>query len=182
MKIYAFCPSIHQDKYERMYNSYDVTVTNSTKLITLNSKGSITKLLNEAFQKYNDGDFYIVLNDDLTFETPRWDVELAHKGRISHGDDGIEGGVKGQFLMIPGNFCRAVGWIQMPKLNRYAGDVVWRFIGEQLNVLDYHPQVVITHRWDGCAEPLVNELDMASFAEWLPSSHKDIEKIRRVIS
>ena len=181
MKIYAICPSIHQEKYTKMYDSYDVTVSKNTQLITITKPGCITKLINETFQKYNDGDFYIILNDDLVFETPRWDVELAHSGRISHGDDAVKEGVRGQFLMIPGDFCRAIGWLQMPKLNRYAGDVCWRFIGEQLNLLDYHPNVVITHKWDGCAEPLVNQLDMASFAEWLPSSHKDIENIRKVL-
>ena len=164
-----------------MHNSYDITVSKNTKLLVIGDKGSITKLLNEAFQKYNDADFYIVLNDDIIFNTPLWDLELAKNKFISHGDDRIEEGENGQFLMIPGDFCRAVGWLQMPKLNRYCGDVVWRFIANQLDVLRYVPEVKITHEWSGCAEPAVNMIDMQNFADWLPNSHLDIEKIRRTL-
>ncbi len=164
-----------------MHSSYDVTTSKNNKLLVINERGGITSLINKAFQKYNDADFYIVINDDVIFETPLWDRELASKTRITHGDDAVKEGVAGQFLMIPGDFARAVGWLQLPKLNRYCGDVVWRFIGQQLYCLDYQKEVIITHNWDGFAEPLIHEMDLAEFAAWLPHSHKDVEKIRRIL-
>ena len=181
MKVLAICPTIHKEKFDKMHDSFDVTVSKNTSLLVIGEKGNLTTLINNAFNKYNNADYYMVLNDDIVFNTPLWDIELAHKGRISHGDDSITNGHKGNFLMIDGDFCRAVGWLQMPKLNRYCGDVIWKFIGQQLDCLDYHPNVSITHHWHGCAEPLVNEMDMAEFAAWLPHSHKDIEKIRRIM-
>ena len=182
MKILAICPTIYPDKFNRMYDSYAVTASKYTTLLSVTQKGGITKLINEAFSKHNDYDYYIIINDDLVFETPLWDTALAQAGKITHGDDKVPSGLAGQFLMIPGDFARAVGWLQMPALNRYAGDVCWRFIGQQLDCLQYHSEVIITHNWDGCAEPLVNEMDMASFAAWLPKSHKDIERIRKCLN
>ncbi len=181
MKILAICPSIYPDKLEKMYDSYDVTVSKNTQLVVINKKGNITEIINDTFHKYNDADFYIVLNDDLTFNTPLWDVALAHKGKISHGNDSVVEGVNGQFLMIDGDIVRALGWLQLPSLNRYCGDVVWRFIGEQLEILKYVPEVNISHHWEGCADPEMNKKDMKAFAEWLPSSHKDIERIRKIL-
>lgn len=181
MKILAICPTIYPDKFEKMYNSFQVMTSKYTKLLIISEKGNITKLINKAFEKNSEYDFFFTCNDDILFETTLWDTELSHKNRISHGDDSVKEGVAGQFLMIPGDFARAVGWLQMPKLNRYCGDVTWRFIGKQLDCLDYHPNVVITHNWEGCAEPLVNEMDMAEFAAWLPVSYKDINKIRTVL-
>lgn len=181
MKVLAICPSIYPEKFQKMYDSFQVTSSKYTKLLILNKRGCITKLINEAFQNNNDYDFYIVINDDIRFETPLWDLELTHKNRISHGDDAIKEGVQGQFLMIPGDFCRLLGWLQLPSLNRYCGDVTWRFIGKQLDCLDYHPNVVITHHWEGCAEPMVNTMDMAEFAAWLPGSYRDINKIKEIL-
>ncbi len=182
MKILVICPTIYPDKFENMYNSYQVTSSKNSKLLIINKKGGVTNLINEAFNKHNDYDFYFVINDDIVFETPLWDLELAKFHRITHGDDSIKDGIAGQFLMIPGDFARALGWLQMPLLNRYCGDAVWRFIGQQLNCLDYHKNVVITHNWENCAEPLVNQIDMESFSEWLPRSHKDVNKIMEVIN
>ncbi len=181
MKIITICPTIYPEKFAKMHSSYDVTTSKNNTLVVINERGGITKLINKAFEKYNDADFYMVINDDCVFNTPLWDMELAQKGKITHGDDAVKEGVQGQFFMIPGDFARALGWLQMPKLNRYCGDVCWRFIGQQLDVLEYCPNVIITHNWEGCAEPLINEMDTAEFAAWLPHSHKDIERIRRIL-
>lgn len=181
MKTLAICPTIYPEKFNKMYDSFQVNTSKYTTLLTITKKGGITKLINEAFERNNDYDYYIVINDDIRFETPLWDMTLAKKNSITHGDDAIKEGVCGQFLMIPGDFCRAIGWLQQPTLNRYAGDVTWRFIGQQLDCLQYIPEVIITHNWEGCAEPLVNEIDMAAFANWLPKCHNDINKIAEVI-
>ena len=181
MRILAICPTIYQEKCDKMYNSYEVTSSKYTKLLIINKKGSITKLLNEAFEKHNDYDFYIPLNDDILFQTPLWDTTLAKKHTISYGDDGLQHENLPTFPMIDGDFVRALGWLQMPTLHRYAGDCVWKFIGENTGTLRYVPEVKITHNWDGCAEPMTNTLDMEKFSEWLPRSHDDINKIKEIL-
>lgn len=181
MKILAICPTIYPEKFSKMYDSFQINTSKYTKLLTINKKGGITKLINKAFERNPDYEFYTVINDDIIFETPLWDKELAKKGNVSHGTDAVEGALNGQFLMVDGDFCRSLGWLQMPTLNRYAGDVVWRFLGENTGTLRYVPEVKICHNWDGCSQPEVNKEDMSNFAQWLLNSHKDINKIAEVI-
>lgn len=182
MRILSICPSIYPEKLSKMYDSYDVTTSRFNTLLIINQKGNITKLLNDTFEKHNNYDFYHLLNDDVLYESPLWDMELAQKGKISYGNDGLQENNLCTFPMIDGDIVRATGWLHMPTLNRYCGDVVWKFIGENLNILNYRADVKTTHKWDGCAEPEVNQSDMQAFANWLPYSFKDIEKIKKVLN
>lgn len=160
-----------------MMDSFLTTRSESTQIRVYYQVDSITNIFNKAFKDNPDYDFYMPLNDDIIFKTPDWDLKLANKGKISYGTDSVKEGVNGQFLMIDGDIVRALGWLQMPLLHKYAGDVVWRLIGGQLGILEYHPEVVIEHQWGG-ADSEVNTKDMAAFASWLPHCHKDINKIR----
>lgn len=145
-------------------------------------KGSITDIFNRTFQTNPDYDFYMMLNDDILFKTKDWDIKLAQKGKISYGDDLFQSQNLPTFPMIDGDIVRALGWLQLPTLNKYAGDIVWRFIGENLKILNYVPEVKIEHKWEGCSDPDMNTKDMQSFANWLPWSFKDLEKVRRAIN
>jgi hypothetical protein len=176
-RILTICPSIYPEKFDVMCESFYNTCSKDNILFTTSVKG-VTESINDAFKRYPDFDFYHITNDDAIYETHNWDTKLAKKGKITHGTDSVPEGVNGQFFMIDGDFVRALGWLQLPTLNRYAGDVVWRFIGEQLGILEHVPEVVIRHNWEGCAEPMVNQLDMAEFAKWLPWAFKDIKKIK----
>lgn len=180
MKCLAVCPTIYPEKFAKMYDSFQIMTSKYTTLLIIKERGEITTLLNEAFRKHNDYDFYIVLNDDIRFETPLWDTALAKKGHITHGTDNITNGHTGNFLMIDGDFCRALGWLQMPALNRYGGDVVWKFIGVNTSTLHYVPEVKIRHNWSGCEQPEVNTADMEAFARWLVGSKKEINIIKEV--
>lgn len=180
MKILTICPSVYPVKLNKMLESFEITRSKDTDIVIC-SEGTVTQAINNSFNNAPEYDFYFIANDDISFKTPLWDLKLAKKGKIIHGTDGVPEGVNGQFMMIDGDISRAVGWLQMPTLNRYCGDVVWRFIGDRLEILEHVEDVIIEHNWDGCAEPMVNQLDMEKFSEWLPNSHKDIEKIRKVL-
>ncbi len=163
-----------------MLNSFDVTRSIHTQLCLISERGSITKLLNKMFEKYPDFDFYHIANDDCIYHTPLWDTTLAKKGKITYGDDLLQRENLCTFPMIDGDIVRAVGWIQMPTLERYCGDVVWKFMANRLNILEYHPEVIIQHLWDG-ADAKVNNKDMEAFAEWLGVCEKDISKVKDAI-
>jgi hypothetical protein len=84
--------------------------------------------------------------------------------------------------MIDGNIVRALGWLQMPTLTKFYGDNCWQIIGKALNILEYHPEVHIEHLWDYKeVNQSILEHDRAKFAEWLPFSHRDIEKVRKAL-
>jgi len=181
-KILAICPSIHPIKADRMWKSFAKTTHGRVATYSDTSTDkTITQIFNEAFKKSSDKDFYMMLNDDIIFETDNWDLKLANKGRISYGNDGIQGKNLCTFPMIDGDIVRALGWLQLPSLNRYCGDVVWRTIGNSLGILDYHDDVKITHHWEGCSDPDMNTIDMGKFAEWLAVSQRDINKIKEIL-
>lgn len=179
-RILTIVPSIYPQKLERMIDSYYATVNTANLCINSDKERTVTQVFNDVFTKYSDFDFYFMANDDMIFKTKDWDLKLANKGKISHGNDSIPEGLPGQFLMIDGDIVRALGWLQLPQLERYCGDVVWRFLGTQLGILNHVKDVDIEHNWEG-AESAINQEDTKRFAEWLPNSHKDISKIKAVI-
>lgn len=163
-----------------MEKSFNSTKSTYTKIL-YGIKGGVTESINNIFNLYPEEDFYHITNDDVIYESPLWDIELAIKGKISWGKDGIQNEGLVTFPMIDGDIVRALGWLQLPSLNRYCGDVVWKFIGKECGILNYCPNVKITHKWEGCTDAAMNYKDMAAFAEWLPVSYSDINKVKNAI-
>lgn len=163
-----------------MMESFKLTKSNNSDIVVVNDKIPITEIFNNIFNSNKEYDFFHLMNDDCIYRTKNWDLKLAKKGKIAHGYDCIENGMKCQFPMIDGDIARALGWLQLPTLNRYCGDNVWRFIGNALNILEFVPEVTIEHQWEG-ADPELTKQDMARFAEWLPWSFKDVNKVREAI-
>lgn len=180
MKILTVCPTIYLDKLHKMYDTWELTRSKDSTIICSTNPG-VTKSINEIFNDNPDYDFYHITNDDCEYKTPLWDLKLAQNGKITYGNDGFQGSNLCTFPMIDGDIARAVGWLQLPALNCYAGDVVWKFIGEALGILEYHPEVEIMHHWEGCSDPATNTKDMEAFANWLPHSFKDINKIKEAL-
>jgi hypothetical protein len=177
MKILTVVPSIYPEKLTRMLESYYDTV--KQPCIVINTEpGSITAILNDVFRQHPNFDFYHITNDDVEYKTMNWDEKLAVRGKISYGDDGLQGSNLCTFPVIDGDIVRAAGWLQMPTLNRYCGDVVWKFVGQNLDILNYVPEVKLTHHWHGQPDIVINNEDMAAFAQWLPWSFRDIARIR----
>lgn len=181
MKILTICPSIYPHKLTNMMDSFIISKSECTEIRIdyEDNGGNITKIFNDIFNKNPDFDYYFMANDDIMFRTLEWDKILAKKGRISYGNDTVQGYNLCTFPMIDGDIVRALGWLQLPTLHRYCGDTVWKFIGDNLGILDYYSDVIIEHRWEGRDE--VNTTDLAKFAAWLPYSHKDLDKIRKAI-
>lgn len=181
-KILCICPSKYPEKMERMLDSFLVTRSKYTKIVVNYEEGCITDIFNKVFQNNPNEDFYFMANDDIIFETPLWDICLAKKGKITYGMDGIQNKNLPTFPMIDGNIVRALGWLQLPGLKKYCGDVVWKFIGESLKILEYREDVSIRHDWDESSwNEQINKEDMATFADWLQKSQRDLTKIRRVL-
>lgn len=181
MKILAICPSIRPDKLAFMMDSFLMTRSEYTDIRINYEPGNITDIFNRTFSAHPDYNFYMMLNDDILFKTENWDIKLANKGKISYGNDLLQGENLCTFPMIDGDIVRSLGWLQMPTLNRYCGDCVWKFIGKQLNILSYHPDVIIEHLWEG-ADATINTQDMQAFANWLPFSFRDVKKIREALN
>lgn len=181
MKILTVCPTIHFDKFRVMYNSWELTRSKESEL-RVSSNIGVTDSINQIFHENPNYDFYHITNDDVEYKTPLWDLKLAQKGKISYGNDGFQGSNLCTFPMIDGNIVRALGWLQLPTLDRYAGDVVWKFIGESCKCLQYVPEVEITHLWEGCADVKQNTKDMSAFAQWLPWAFKDMQRVKAVLN
>lgn len=180
MRILTICPSIYPNKLEKMLKIFELTKSKHTDII-FSDKGTVTEAINTIFNENLGYDYYHITNDETEYQTPLWDLKLAKKGKITYGNDLFQGENLCTFPMIDGDIARAVGWLQLPTLTRYGGDVVWKFIGERLRILEYVPDVVIEHLWEGCADPQTNLEDMKRFAEWLPSSFRDIGKIKEAL-
>lgn len=180
MKILAICPSIRPTQRAFMLDSFLSTRSDCTTIIIHYNKGNLTKIYNEIFFDNPNYDFYHMMNDDTLYRTDNWDLNLAKKGKITYGNDCLQEENLCTFPMIDGRIVRALGWLQLPTLEKYCGDSVWKFIGQSLNILEYVPEVVIEHKWEGQNDELCKE-DMAKFAQWLPEAYKDLDKIRKVI-
>lgn len=162
-----------------MEESFSKTSTEDNKLFEV-SFGTVPQAFNFAFNKYPDMDYYHLTNDDVVYKTVGWDKTLSNKNTISYGNDLLQGKNMPTFPVIDGNIIRALGWLVMPNFKKYGGDLVWKFLGDNLKILDYHPNVIIQHNWEGADED-INKEDMSIFAQWLPWAFKDLEKIRKIL-
>lgn len=147
---------------------------------------TITEVLNSIYLQHPDYDFYHITNDDVSYVTKGWDTKMVNLAAeyghgVFYGNDCLQGENLPTFPFISGELVRAVGWLQMPTLNRYCGDVIWKFIAERCNCLYYMGGIIISHDWKGCVQPEINTEDMAKFAQWLPFSHKDILKVKEIL-
>lgn len=183
MKILTICPSKYLNKLEKMLDSFSITRSNNTNIIINYEEKSITNIFNEIFNKNPNYDFYFMANDDIIFETPLWDLELANKNKISFGRDMIQNENLCTFPMIDGDIVRAIGWLQMPNLNRYCGDLIWKFIGSECKCLNYKPSVIINHKWDESQIDIsIHKEDQMEFSKWLQISYRDVNKVKEILN
>lgn len=155
----------------------------SSEFIVNYKHKNTTQIFNSVFEAFPDYDFYSCSNDDFVYRTKGWDRALCRKGKICYGNDLLAGKDMPTTSVIDGDIVRALGWLQMPKLQFTQGDAVWKALGHRLNILKHYPKVVIEHRhWSISGEPdetskrtnntrTVRE-DAKAFREWL---HKDME-------
>jgi len=189
MKILTICPSLNRpNMLKEMVDSFDATITTDNTLIVVDDPITPTECFNKVLLDNSNYDFYHLTNDDVIYKTKGWDDLLSRKGKICYGNDTIQGDALCTFPMIDGDIVRCLGWLQLPTLKKYCGDVVWMELGRRLNCLKYVPDVEIEHRHfvNGKRE---NDdpnfwgtygYDKEAFLEWFTTSAVfDTEAIRR---
>lgn len=181
MKILTVVPSIYPDKLDKMLERYYLTKSVHTDICVI-STGTVVEAINKAFNKNPDYDFYHISNDDVWYQTPLWDMKLAKDGKITYGDDGLQSANLCTFPMIDGRIVRALGWLVLPSLHGsgFCGDNVWKFIGDNLKILEYHPEVLLKHNWGGMNKEMDVEL-FKPFGAWIAKAQPDLEKVREAI-
>lgn len=163
---------------------YEYMMTPDPRVHFLEVSGTVTQAVNHAYEKYSHFNYYHIANDDALYHTQHWDqkfIQMLHNRGpgIAYGDDLFQGENLCTFPFISAQIVKAVGWLQLPALTHYCGDVVWKFLGTNAECLHYLPEIVIEHKWGGADED-INKADMAKFAQWLKTAHMDIERIRKV--
>lgn len=202
----VICPTRERpEKLQRMYDSFietkcgktaiilcvdvdDKTEYNYNCAISVEPHKTNTEIINDIFSKYPNFKYYMVINDDIVFKTIGWDIVLKQKG-INFPEDGTNRKFP-TFSVIDGDIPRALGWLQMPRLEYLCGDLVWDFIGKQLNILKYNPSVLIDHNHFlfGANKDSISEhthshhkKDHEAFAQWLLNDmYNDIRKVKNV--
>lgn len=109
--------------------------------------GPIVPRVNHAFHTFPDEPWYSGLGDDLVCEGD-WEEQLvseAMAGRIAWANQGIGPEGIGGFMFIPGDLCRAVGWVGYPGVNHHYADTIWIDIGKELGIASYRPDVMMRH-------------------------------------
>lgn len=143
MRILTICPSVNNR--DKITKSFFNTIREDNHLFFC-SDGTVTEAINGFFYDVKDYDFVHITNDDVIYETPGWDTILTSKYGINYANDTLQGENLCTFPVISSEIIQAVGWIQLPTLNRYYGDTVWHTIGKDLNILNYFKDVIIRHK------------------------------------
>ena len=104
--------------------------------------------LNWIFENYPDEAYYGLMADDVRPSPKGWDIvlsESAQEGLIAYPDDGAHGEHLCPHHCISGDLIRAAGWWSLPGLYHSFLDTVWFAIGRELNLLRYHPEILLDH-------------------------------------
>lgn len=161
--------------------------------VVCKANATVTEVVNDIYKMYPNYDFYHILNDDVIYHTNGWDTKFIQVIKecgpgIAYGNDLFQGKNLPTFPFISKELVKSIGWLQLPRLNRYFGDMVWRHIGQMTNTLYYLGGVEIEHmhnladKSDIVPDMEVYDADQLAWASWLPSSHIDINRIKEALS
>jgi len=98
---------------------------------------------NRAFAAHPNEAWYAWGGDDAVGRTPSWDTRLARlasAGSIAWGNDLMRGGCTHPFL--PGDLCRAFGWVAHPAFKHLYIDQIWEHVARQTGIARYLPNVI----------------------------------------
>lgn len=184
------CPSRGRPELlKKMIESYNDTISAGTKLAIYlddddpklkeycfniqNEKGRISsgvwvmprmnvaQIHNWLINQYPDYDYYMPINDDITFQTKEWSNILINaikeKGNgwgISYGNDttGNDKYNLPTFGMVSANIVMTLGYLYPLELKMMFGDTFLLDIGRALGKLYYCPEVIIKHSPPGFAK------------------------------
>lgn len=197
MRILTICPSKRPQQLKEMLASFYSTASISD-IIVSKEDINITKIFNNILHKNPDYDYYHLVNDDVIYHTKCWDTQLAgiledYGDGIAYGNDLLQGENLPTFPLISASIVKALGWIQMPKLEYLYGDNVWKDIGERADCLYYDDSVIIEHRhmlktkqldevYKKTNHKTQRDKDRFAYVQWLANqSNDDIVKVRKAI-
>ena len=110
------------------------------------------RALNSLYRLYPNEKTYGILTDQSRPMTPKWSSTLeesAGAGQIAMGNttknrmNPRTGLRRVTTLCLGGDLVRAIGWVWLDKVVHLYGDDAWEDIGYTLNIIKYHPEVVI---------------------------------------
>lgn len=188
-RLLTICPSIRDDRRKEMKESF-IKTSKCSDIIFVFDKGSITELINKVFNIEWTYEYYHITNDDFIYHTDGWDMLMCDQCKgVSYANDLMSNIPTAP--LIDGRIARTVGWLQMPKLYHLFGDIVWQKIGQELNVLKYHKDIIIEHKhymsrkakkdsvYEKTNSPDMYNKDQKAYREWLKNESKEqIESIR----
>jgi len=159
----------------------------------IQKKDTITNRINQsALSNIDKYEFFHITNDDVFYHTKYWDKKFMETLNdygygIVYGNDLFQKENLPTFPFISSEIIKELGWLQMPLLNKYYGDMAWKILGIEANCL-YHCQEIIIehlHHLAGKGKYPVDmdiyKKDSESFARWIGTRmERDIGKIRRL--
>jgi hypothetical protein len=161
----------------------------------ISNRKSVTKHINDAYERNYQYNYYHITNDDVIYHTKLWDLTLMQKledegGGISYGKDLLwENGELPTFPVISKNVVNALGWLQYPGLDRYFGDTVWGEIGRFSKSLYYIPDVIIEHKHHINGKRSMDNMDgdlnsdRMKYLNWIANeSISDIKKVKEALN
>lgn len=163
------------------------------KYLVPSPQNTITHKMNAIVRLNPPYKYYHITNDDVVYHTDGWDKIFMHLlelygGGIIYGNDLFQQSNLPTFPFISGEIVNKLGWIQMPNLNRYCGDLIWKVLADNARCLYYLGHVIIEHNHYLAGKshyPVDMEIykqDQLVFAQWMRSHHEDVEKILEVLN
>lgn len=193
------------DMDDECLNEYMATIPKWVMIRTYDKSDmwtTTTEIINLCFEEFKDKyEFFSVTNDDFKYQTKFWDLLLCSKNRIATGFEPNMFEAKGKATLgfpvtsvIDAEICKAVGWLQYPKLSHCMGDNVWWHIGKRLKIMHFDPQVIYYHEnpfivtsekdatFDRVNNPEIIAKEVRAFNQWFRYEiDNDLEKIRKRI-
>jgi hypothetical protein len=122
----------------------------------LGSRMPVAQIHNRLVKSHPDYDYYMPINDDVTFLEKGWDTSLMNAIEERGNGFGIAYGrdTDGEsfyppfptFSIVSSNIVNSLGYIYPRELNKLFGDTFLLDIGRAIGKLYYVPEVVIKHK------------------------------------
>lgn len=164
---------------------YDTIEMDNT--LVFSDHGTVTEAINSFLPAVKGYNFFHITNDDVVYRTKGWDrllyERLKDRPGIAYGNDLAQESNLCTFPFISIEIIKAVGWIQLPALKKYCGDLVWHALGSNLQCLHYCPDVIIEHlTWfndksTDMPDEKIYHQDLRAYAEWV-SMYMDMDVLK----
>lgn len=163
---------------------------------------NVAQIHNWLVNTYPDYDYYMPINDDVTFMTKGWDnilIDVIEKKGggwgIAYPDDTTENWKHNlpTFGMMSGNIVRTIGHFYPTELKMFYGDNFLLDLGRAIGKLFYCDKVVIKHEPPGVANqafvphdirlsPTIHKEENLAYAKYIDTKlDSDVSKIFEAI-